>query len=230
MSEDTQKFVCPKCGFSMKSTDRFCIHCGYINYDNQNNKFMKKYDKNAKRLKKKEINNDEIEDTSQLSLTDYNMKKVSSTEDVDKVTGKIIKTSHKIVRIITVLFIFIVILFGYSYIKDKQDIYIEDANKIIDAVKKDFEGNSNCKRNGTFYYSFKDNILKYRFNLDIKSNYKDSSYRGYVKVVKSGNSVKYYISLNDGTFGIRENESSKLSPLKVLPYNDYYPSIKDITC
>ena len=53
---------------------------------------------------------------------------------------------------------------------------------------------------------------------------------GYVKIINDGTNKKYYISLNDGTFGIREREVDKLNSLLVLPYNSVYEDIKDSAC
>lgn len=234
MNDETNYTKCPKCGFKLKSTDRFCIHCGYINFDNNKNEFLETYDKNAKKLgekKEEKKPEDNIEDTGKLSLTDYKMKTVEdNTKDKNKIEGAFIKFNYKAVRIGIVIVVFIVLLLLYSYIKDKQDVYVEDAKKIVDVIKKQYESSDACKGDGTHYFKFMYSDLENRYGLKIKSIYHNMEYFGYVKVVRKGNDVKYYVSINDGRFGIREKEVSKLSPLCVLPYDSNYDSIKDSSC
>ena len=43
---------CPKCGVAMAEDARFCIHCGYINFDNEKNAFLKKY---AQKTREKQL-------------------------------------------------------------------------------------------------------------------------------------------------------------------------------
>ena len=234
MSDETNKTKCPKCGFRLKSTDRFCIHCGYINFDNSNNEYLETYEKNAKKVKEKKEDNtpdDKLENTDKLSLSDYNIKKPEdATKDHNKIEGAIIKANYKAFRIGVVIAIFVVLLIVYSYIKDKQDVYVEDAKKIVETIKKHYESSNNCKGDGTHYFKFMYSDLENRYGLKIKSVYHNMDYFGYVKVVREGNNVKYYVSINDGRFGIREKEVSKLSPLQVLPYDSNYDSIKDSSC
>ena len=235
MNSEPIKTRCPKCGFRMKSTDRFCMHCGYINFDNTNNEYLEKFDKKAKKLKKK---NDEpqqgqfIQNPGQLSVNNNTVQQEgqTSTKDINKIKGFLLKINYKVVRVIVLIVLFVIGLFGYSYIKDKQEIYVKDAKQIVKVVETFYEYNDDCELEDIRYFKFKYNDLENRYGLKMKSPYRDLDYFGYVKVVKSGNSYKYYISLNDGRFGIRETEVSELSPFKVLPYDSAYDSIKDNSC
>ena len=99
---DKATLKCPQCGYLLEKTDRYCIHCGYINYDNPDNKYLVKYEKNAKKIKKQEEKKeDELVDTSQLSLSSYEVKSASShgsLEDANKTTGFLVKNGYKLFR------------------------------------------------------------------------------------------------------------------------------------
>lgn len=231
---DKATLKCPQCGYLLEKTDRYCIHCGYINYDNPDNKYLVKYEKNAKKIKKQEEKKeDELVDTSQLSLSSYEVKSASSRgslEDANKTTGFLVKNGYKLFKLLIVFFLFVVLLFIYSYVKDKQDVYVEHAKKIVEEVSYKYEANTKCLKEGTYYYKFSGNDLEKKYNLKLKSIFNDSNYMGYVKVVNDGTNKKYYISLNDGSFGIREREVEKLNSLLVLPYNSVYEDIEDSAC
>ena len=239
MNSEPIKTKCPKCGFGMKSTDRFCMHCGYINFDNTNNEYLEKYDKKAKKLKKKsgeqqpqqQQQGQFIQNPGLLPVNNNTeQKEEASTKDINKIKGILLKINYKVVRVIILIVLFVIGLFSYSYIKDKQEIYVKDAKEIVKVVETIYEYNDDCELEDVRYFKFKYNDLENRYGLKMKSPYKDLDYFGYVKVVKTGNGYKYYISLNDGRFGIRETEVSELSPFKVLPYDSAYDSIKDNSC
>ena len=232
MSDDANKTRCPKCGFKMKNTDRFCIHCGYINFDNNKNEFLETYDKNAKKIKpkKEEKKEEKLEDTSKLSLTNYKSKEEKATKDQNKFVGALIKAHYKAFWIGFCCCIFVVLIIFYTYIRDKQEKYVEDSKKIVEVIKKQYENSISCKGDGTNYFKFMYSDLENRYGLKIKSIYHNMEYFGYVKVVRKGEDVKYYISINDGRFGIRETEVSKLSTFKVGIYGSNYDSIKDSPC
>ena len=235
MNSEPIKTTCPKCGFRMKSTDRFCMHCGYINFDNTNNEFLEKYDKNAKKIKKKKDEQQQgqfIQNSGQLAVNNNAVQQEAqaSTKDINKIKGLLLKINYKVVRTIVLIILFVVLLFAYSYIKDKQEIYVSDAKKIVEVIKTIYEYNDDCINEDVRYFKFKYNDLDSRYGLKMKSPYRNLDYFGYVKVVKNGEYFKYYVSLNDGRFGIRETEVSELTPFKVLPYDSAYDSIKDNSC
>ena len=237
MNSEPIKTRCPKCGFKLKSTDRFCMHCGYINFDNTNNEYLEKYDKNAKRIKKKKDEQQpqqgqNVQNPGQLSVNDYNVQKEgeTSTKDINKIKGFLLKINYRVVRGIVLVILFVALLFTYSYVKDKQEIYVKDAKKIVKTIEEIYEYNDDCSLEDVRYFKFKYNDLEYRYGLKMKSPYRNLDYYGYVKVVKSGEHYKYFISINDGRFGIRETEVSELNPFMVLPYDSAYDSIKDNSC
>ena len=223
---------CPKCGFKMKPNDRFCIHCGYINFDSSKNEYLETYEKNAQRIKpkKEEKKEEELEDTSKLPLTDYKSKEETATQDRNKIEGTLVKAHYKAIRIGVCLVIFVALLLVYSYIKDKQERYVSDAQKIVKVIQTYYENNDACKGEGTRYFKFMYSDLENRYGLKIKSQFHDMDYFGYVKIIRHGDDIQYFISINDGRFGIRETEVSKLSPFKVFFYGSNYDSIKDTTC
>ena len=53
---------------------------------------------------------------------------------------------------------------------------------------------------------------------NVKSPYTKKSYNGYVLVVNENGEKKYFVSISDGTFGIREQQVENLKFYDVLPY------------
>ena len=195
---------CPQCGHEMKEDARFCIHCGYINYDSEKNTFLKKYaQKNNRNLKFNLVKNGTNNNEATTTKVDPNKKTQL------EVGYKIKKT---IGDIIVLLIVIVCCYFGYNFISDKQAEYIEDANKIVDYVKNNVNDCGNV-----YYYAFDDSTLRNN-NIDIKSPYFDHDYFGYVMIVNDDGNKTYFIAISDGTFGIREKKIEEVKKINVLPY------------
>ena len=42
-NQGTYTMTCPRCGSQMNSSSRYCMKCGYLNYEHQANAQMKQY-------------------------------------------------------------------------------------------------------------------------------------------------------------------------------------------
>jgi len=236
--------ICPKCGEEMKADARFCIHCGYINYDNEKNDFLVKYDKRAKRiLKREKKKNKEKSENEENSFINANLKKPVETEKYSSVDDYKISSDKKLERPkkeklylfrkrLTNFIIFVgfcgLMYYLYNFIVEKQQEYVDDSNKIVELIKTNYGNNGfkKCKAGDEYLFLFNSDTLRYKYNVEILSPYMDSNYNGYVLVRKNGNNYDYYISLTDGTFGIREVKIEDLETKNVLPfYKVQAPSI-----
>lgn len=229
--------ICPKCGNEMKSNDRFCFHCGYINYDNNSNDFLVKYDKKAQKLIKKENKkagkkeptnkffNVRIEEQPKAEEKKFYRSIEEYRETVDKNVEKTASEKANSLRynitqaVITIGFIGM-LFFGYRTVVAKQKVYVEQANEIVSLVKKKYGNNhfKACTRSDKYLFSFTSESLKTDYNVDIVSPYISSKYSGYVLVTNVSGKYVYSISMTDGTFGIREKNIEEVTTKNVLPY------------
>lgn len=69
MNDDLKTF-CPKCGAEMKVNARYCMHCGYLNYDHPDNKQLKKF-ANENELQQKYVigSGNFIQNTGSLNIS-----------------------------------------------------------------------------------------------------------------------------------------------------------------
>lgn len=197
---------CPQCGNEMEENARNCLHCGYINYDNKDNSFLKKFASKKSKTENK-----------------FNLKRNNntSTEVVDPTVKTKLEKDYKaytiIKNFIICLVLIVVCYFGYTYISSVQDKYVDDSKKIVDYVRNNLDI---CGEE--YYFAFDESVLKER-GLNSKSPYFDNEYFGYV-LVQDNN---YYIAISDGTFGIREVNIKDIKRLNVLPY--FGSDIKEVS-
>ncbi len=229
--------ICPKCGNEMKSKDRFCFHCGYINYDNNSNDFLVKYDKKAQKLIKKENKkagkketpnkffNVRIEPQAKKEEKTFYRSIEEYRESVDKnvektASEKANSLKYNITQAVLTIGFIGMLFFGYKTVVAKQKVYVEHANQIVDLVKKKYGNNhfKRCEKSDEYLFSFTSQTLKDEYNVDLVSPYISSKYKGYVLVNKVNGKYEYSISMTDGTFGIREKNIEELSAKNVLPY------------
>ena len=223
---------CPKCGSEMKFTDRYCMHCGYINYDNEANKNLAKYEKVAKKELKKEgkgsgefINynvkaNSANQEPVYNSITEYEIKEENKVKK--PASEKRYIFIHRVFRFVIFLLILSLLVYAYFFVSDKQKKYVEDANTIVNAIKSKYGSHTfkSCSGKDEYLFDFSDDKLFNNYHLDLKSPYNKEYYKGYVLVRKIDGKFIYYIALSDGTFGIREKNIDEVKSYNVLPYYD----------
>lgn len=232
--KDNGVMICPKCGNEMHYKDRFCFHCGYINYDNNSNDFLVKYDKKAKKQLKKEgrknpANNKffaaDVKNGSNSgkpkfyhSVEEYReeVAKVGAGTREERMRNILIRVGRVVSLIAFILFVF----FGYKFIVSKQEIYVNQSIEIVNQIKKEYGSNNfkKCNKSDEYLFEFTSATLKKDYNLDYVSPYLSNEYKGYVLVTKVNGKYTYRISLTDGTFGIREVDIDELKTKNVLPY------------
>lgn len=234
MDENNGVIICPKCGNEMHYKDRFCFHCGYINYDNNNNDFLVKYDKKAQKIIKRE-NRKKKEHESKFFTTnlkeetkkekkkfyrsmDEYREEVQHAEMTDSERKATMR--NRITRAVVLILFIVVVVYGYKLITTSQQKYIDQSKEIVNAIKNKYGNNnfSKCTKGDEYLFEFNSNSLKNDYNLDIVSPYLGNSFTGYVLVTKENGKYIYKISLSDGTFGIREKNVDELKKLDVLPY------------
>ena len=110
-------------------------------------------------------------------------------------------------RLIVLIVVIVGIYYGYMFIRDKQQKYIVDAEKIVKYVKNNVH---TCGK--IYYFKFDENL-----SLDVKSPYTKKGYSGYVLVINENGVKRYYISMYDGTFGFKESRVEDLQYYNVLP-------------
>ena len=99
--------VCPRCGATLNSTQRYCMKCGALNYEHPDNQKMKQY-----------ITEQEIEDANQ----EY-QKTVNSQNQTIEIAGKVYsdtpvvdkKTTYVDTRIMVGLLFIVTICLGAIY-------------------------------------------------------------------------------------------------------------------
>lgn len=196
--------MCPKCGFEMKITDRFCVHCGYINYENSQNSYLKKYNKKSifSFLKKK---------NKYIDVGETKKKEKS----VHEVNGWFFTIINKFAKWIVLAVFLIILCIIFGKVKNYQIKVVEDANVIVSKIKNKYNDDySNCNEiNGAYYIVFDTKYIERMGN--VKLNY---NYQGYVKIVRNDNGYDYYINMKVDQFGIREKNIEKVSSWDVLPY------------
>lgn len=196
--------MCPKCGFEMKVTDRFCVHCGYINYDNSQNEYLKKYNKksifNFLKRKNKYIDVGETKE---------------KTKKVHEVNGLFFTIMNKFAKWIILAIFLILLCVIVGKVKSYQTKVVEDANKIVSITKNKYNDNfSSCNEiNGAYYIVFNTRSIERIGNIKLNNDYE-----GYIKIVREDNKYVYYINLKVGQFGIIEKNIEKVSSWDVLPY------------
>lgn len=218
---------CPQCGAKMKSNAKFCIFCGYINYDAPGNedfknlvidkKILKKQEK-EKRKKEKEARKNPNETFIQdSSLNNYSKIK---KEKEHKIREKLFNIFQRIWKLLLVTFIIVGIYLIYLYIVHKQNEYVEDAKGIINEFKTKYESNdfSKCDGSGKYYFKFGiEGELENLYEIKVESPFNGVSYIGYVEVVKGNNGYDYYISITDGVFGINKTNIKDIKSSSVIP-------------
>ncbi|MBQ6539151.1 MAG: hypothetical protein IJL76_02615 [Bacilli bacterium] len=239
--ENNGVMICPKCGNEMHYNDRFCFHCGYINYDNSSNDFLVKYDKKAKKKLKKEGKEEPTNKFFNFDLrkkdTTKEKKYYKSVDDYKETVSKHVEKTkfekthslfESIYRLIIFVLFVVVVFYGYKFLVGKQQVYVDHSKEIVNKIKYKY-GNNNfkkCNKSDEYLFVFSSDTLKKDFNLDIVSPYLKNQYKGYVLVTKVNGKYQYSIALSDGTFGIREKNIDELKPSNVLPYYKInYPSI-----
>lgn len=209
--------MCPKCGFEMKITDRFCVHCGYINYENSQNDYLKKYNKKSIfdvfKRKNKFI---DVGDTRE------NKKKVH------EVNGWFFTIINKFAKWIVLALFLVILCVVFGRVKSYQIKVVEDATKIVSIIKNKYNDNySSCNEiNGAYYVVFDTKSIERLGN--VKLNY---NCEGYIKIVRVNEKYDYYINMKVGQFGIMEKNIEKVSSWDVLPYFGVeMDSITDSNC
>ena len=222
---------CPKCGSEMKFSDRYCKHCGYINYEHEDNKSMAKYEKVAKKELKKEgtgtgefinynVNNNTNQGPVYNSINEYEIKEESKLKK--PASEKRYIFIHRVFKFVIFLLILCLLVYAYFFISDKQKEYVEDATTIVNHIKNKYEKTNfnTCTGNGEYLFDFVGENVYKKYNLNLKSPYNKDYYKGYVLVKKENGKYNYYIALSDGTFGIREKNIDEVKSYNVLPYYD----------
>ncbi len=195
--------MCPKCGFEMKVTDRFCVHCGYINYGNTQNEYLKKYNKKSifSFLKRK---------NKYIDIETKEKKK-----KVHEVNGWFFTIINKFAKWIVLAVFLIILSIVIGRIKSYQIKVVEDANVIVSKIKNKYNDNfSSCNEiNGAYYIVFDTKSIERMGNVKLNHDYK-----GYVKIVRTDTKYEYYINMKIDQFGINEKNIEKVSSWDVLPY------------
>ena len=218
---------CPQCGAKMKSDAKFCIHCGYINYDAPGNEDFrnlvveKKVHKQVEREKRRK----EREARKQRGQGTF-IEDSALNQQVVKRKLKIRERLYNLIQrfwkaLLTGLIIIGLIII-YSYIVSKQALYVEDARDIVKSIRSKYESNNykKCKDSSKYFFNFSiEGELDTFYGIDIKSKYNGASYTGYVEVDKVNNGYEYYISISDGAFGIKRINIDDLRNKNVVPYS-----------
>ncbi len=221
---------CPKCGSEMKFSDRYCMHCGYINYDNEENKNLSKYEKIAKKSLEKNgkapggfINynvNNNNQDTGYSSISEFETKEENKIKK--PASEKRYIFIHRVYKFVIFLLVLCLLIYAYFFISSIQKKYVEDANTIVNQIKSKYGINyfKTCSGTDEYLFDFSEKGLYEKYNLDLKSPYSKNYYKGYVLVRRINGNFVYYVALSDGTFGIREKKIDEVKSYNVLPYYD----------
>ena len=179
------------------------VLCGYINYENTQNEYLKKYNKKSifSFLKRK---------NKYIDIETKEKKK-----KVHEVNGWFFTIINKFAKWIVLAVFLIILSIVIGRIKSYQIKVVEDANVIVSIIKNKYNDNfSSCNEiNGAYYIVFDTKSIERMGNVKLNHNY-----NGYVKIVKTDNKYEYYINMKIDQFGIKEKNIEKVSSWDVLPY------------
>ena len=198
---------CPQCGEEMEEKARYCMHCGYVNYDNEKNAFLHTFVKKDKKNIKFGIHKEKKK--KEITSAEFNKE----FKKFGKSSREIMYTTFRnIISIVLIIAFIYFVYYGGKYVKAQQTIFVGDAQKIVNAVKKK---EYVCKT--VYYVSFTSDSLKEKYGLNLHSPYRKNDYSGYVMIVKNDDGDDYFITLTDGTFGIKEKNINNIKNYDVLP-------------
>lgn len=221
---------CPQCGSKMKKDAKFCIFCGYINYDAPGNedfrnlvvekKVHKQIEKEKKRKEK------EARKAAKRGETTFDLSvSKQDVESIPKATFRelMYRFFQKVWKLLLLIIIVVGSLITYSFIVKKQAVYVSDARSIVKEIKTTYGSNnfSKCDGSGRYYFIFGiKGELESFYNIDLKSPYNDEPYIGYVEAIKRDSGYDYFITISDGTFGIKRKNIDEISKRDVIPFFD----------
>ena len=219
---------CPQCGSKMKKDAKFCIFCGYINYDAPGNEDFRNLvvEKKVHKQVEKERKRQEKEAKKAMKKGNTSIDISLSKQDVNNIPKATTRELfynffQKIWKILLLFLIVIGLLFAYSFIVRRQGIYVSDARSIVKEIKTAYGSNnfSRCDGSGRYYFIFGiKGELNSLYNINIKSPYNDEPYIGYVEAIKRDNGYDYFITISDGTFGIKRKNIDEIEKRDVIPY------------
>lgn len=218
---------CPQCGAKMRDDAKFCIHCGYINYNAPGNEDFRNLvvEKKVKKQVEKEERRKEREARKQggqgTFIQDSSLNQQAKIKRL-KIRERVYNLVQRFWKALLTGLIIIGVIIIYSYIVSRQALYVEDARDIVKSIRTKYESNDYSKCSGTSKYYFNFGIegdLDTFYGIDVKSKYNGTSYTGYVEVVRVKNGYEYYISISDGTFGIKKTNIDDIRNKSVVPYS-----------
>ena len=159
---------CPQCGSKMKKDAKFCIFCGYINYDAPGNEDFRNLvvEKKVHKQVEKERKRQEKEAKKAMKKGNTSIDISLSKQDVNNIPKATTRELfynffQKIWKILLLFLIVIGLLFAYSFIVRRQGIYVSDARSIVKEIKTAYGSNnfSRCDGSGRYYFIFGINIF-----------------------------------------------------------------------
>ena len=205
---------CMKCGQPMRESSRCCMHCGELNYLNDKNNSVKGIFSFAKKQKRKE--------------DVRNAKKQAKLAATNEIGQSVNAKRYIIQKRISQLFMIVVLIIAavnYKFIFNfvttfRAKHYLNQVDKIVEQID-DQMTNGTCSSS----VDGEDMIFSFYLSSDeydtFVSLYTFDYFKGYVKVVPDGeNKYKYYVTITDGKYGLRNVLYSKnLSVKKVKKFS-----------
>lgn len=196
------KMNCSKCGRSIDKDSRFCIYCGEIFYDNNQNEFLREFKSNE--VKKDKFDLD-------IDLTNYTIDGVGSPSKLEKRYSFFSKIFDFLLLIFFVGIGLFSIPYITSFIKNTRDTVINDSKRIVEIVKSKELKEVKCSED-RYYYIFDDSkeiAVNGIFN---------TGYSGYVEVRVVDGVKKYYITLSNGLIGYGKTLEEELDKKGISLY------------
>lgn len=216
---------CPKCGEMMKLNARCCIRCGELNYLNHKNDSVKGAFNLGKKIKERELKKAAKKEAK---------KKMVNGEDVSfKNRSKRYVFFRRLTDLIITILIILAVINYKSLINVFNDFranyYIKQVDKIVEQIETEFN-EKECVSNeltGELTYSFEYSSDYFRTGISL---YTFNYFRGYVKVFKTPDGNKYYVSISDGKYGFTETAYEELNKDSIKEIEPIDLPTNTITC
>lgn len=225
-SQESRRVPCPKCGQPIVYGSRYCMHCGYMDFNNAQNQSVKKFFNRGQKMHDRE-------ERRKKMFSKFNKKMYTLDEHGVSKEEKLYTGVKKFFTLLLVIAI-IVAAINYKaiigfYEKIAKQHYLKQVDTIIETIEKDYNPDK-CKYGvleGKMYFNFSDSSDFFKVH---NSLFTFDHYSGSIQIINRGDHYDYIITMYDGKYGINGVNYSELTIDSVQKMEE--PSIEttSVTC